>query len=99
MCITILKSIRAQLIKDYRTRPGERCIYEMMLEGDDESEMFETSRAERKLEVRLVGYVSCDQGTQRAPSNDHGLLELGYDAERFIDDSTGLPLPLDLSGG
>ena len=73
MCVTILKDIRAQLIKDRRTRPGERCIYEMMLEGDDEIKMFETSRVESQLAAEPVGGVSRD----RAPSNDHGLLKLG----------------------
>ena len=41
MCVAILKGIRAQLIKDRRTRPGARSIYEMMLDGDGEIEIFE----------------------------------------------------------
>ena len=95
-CVAILKGIRAQLIMDHRTRPGERCIYEMMLEGDDEIEMLETFRTESKLAAKLLGGVSHDRGTRRAPSNDHGLLKLEYHVDRFIDDLTGLPLPPDL---
>ena len=91
-----MKGIRAQLTKDFCTLPGERCIYEMMLEGDDEIEMFETSRTENKLAAKPVGGVSRDQGTRRAPTNDHGLLKIGYHVDRFIDDLTGLPLPPDL---
>ena len=93
MCVTILRGIRAQLIKDRRTCPGERCVYDIMLEGNDEIEMFETSRAERKACAKLVGDVSCDQNARSGSSSDHGLLELGYHAERFIDDLIGLPLP------
>ena len=96
MCVTILKGIRAQLIKDRRTRPGEMCIYEMMLEGNDEIEDFENSRAEKELEAKWVSDVSCDQRTRMEPSNDHGLLKLGCQVDRFIDDLTGLPLPPDL---
>ena len=96
MCVTILKGLRAQLIKDRRTRPGERCIFDMMLGGDVEIEMFEASQAEKKAHAKLVGDVSCHQNTQSESSNDHGLLMLGYHAERFIDDLAGLPLPPDL---
>ena len=108
LCLPILRGLKRQLIADRRMRPGEAHIVQesdaIMLDGGDEVLLVEDRREERELPSHAVKQCAAEEGGYGL-GRGHGRSSGGRtmdevhftpNADRYVDDLTGLPLPPDL---